>query len=145
MAPASGWSEIYDLDQTADSQLANISTRGFIDTGDNVMIGGFILGGGMGDTHIYIRALGPSLTAAGVSGALANPTLEFHDANGAVVDSNDDWESKQKTEIENTGIPPTEKLESALVETLSAGNYTAIVAGKNNGTGIGLVEVYRLP
>ncbi len=141
-----GLVEIYDLDQTVDSQLANISTRGFVDTGDNVLIGGFILGGGVGNTHIYVRALGPSLGQAGLSGALASPTLELRNANGTLVRQNDNWkEGGQRTVIEATGIPPTKPKESALVETLAPGNYTAIVAGQNKGTGVGLVEVYRLP
>jgi plastocyanin len=140
-----GLVEGYDLDQAADSQLANISTRGFVETESNVMIGGFILGGGSGSANVLMRALGPSLTLAGVSGALADPTMELHDANGALLQSNDNWKDTQQTEIEATGIPPQNDLESAIVATLTPGNYTAIVAGKNGLTGVGLVEVYRLP
>lgn len=143
-----GLVEGYDLDQAADSQLANISTRGFVEAGSNVMIGGFILGNlgnGGGSANVLIRALGPSLTQAGVSGALADPTLELHDANGALLQSNDNWKDTQQTEIEATGIPPQDDLECALVATLSPGAYTAIVAGKGGLTGVGLVEVYRLP
>jgi WD40 repeat protein len=141
--------EVYDLDEPADSRLANISTRGFVDTGDNVMIAGMIIGGGSpsGVTKVIIRALGPSMP---VNGALANPTVELHDQNGAAIAFNDDWKtradgSSQQSEIEATGIPPSNNFESALVQTLQPGSYTATVRGKNEGTGIGLVEVYHLP
>ena len=140
-----GLVEGYDLEQAADSQLANISTRGFVDTGSDVMIGGFILGNGGGSANVLIRALGPSLAQAGVSGALDDPTLELHDGNGALIQSNDNWKDTQQTEIEATGIPPQNDLESALVATLNPAAYTAIVAGKGGLTGVGLVEVYRLP
>jgi T5SS/PEP-CTERM-associated repeat protein len=138
--------EVYDLEQTADSQLANISSRGFIDTGDNAMIGGFIVGGGTGNANVIVRALGPSVP---VTGALGDPTLELHDASGTTVISNDDWKtrpdgSSQQVEIEATTIPPRNDLESAVVASLPPGNYTAVVRGKNNITGVGLVEVYDL-
>jgi hypothetical protein len=140
--------EVYDLGQTANSQLANISSRGFIDTGDNAMIGGFIVGGGTGGgtAKVIARALGPSVP---VAGALGDPTLELHDASGTIVSSNDNWKtradgSSQQAEIEATTIPPTNDLESALVANLPPGNYTAVVRGKNNTTGVGLVEVYQL-
>ena len=140
--------EVYDLAQAANSQLANISSRGFVDTGDNVMIGGFIVGGGTGggNAKVIVRALGPSIP---VVGALGDPTLELHDASGTIVSSNDDWKtrpdgSSQQAEIEATTIPPTNDLDSALVATLLPGNYTAVVRGKNNATGVGLVEVYAL-
>jgi hypothetical protein len=142
--------EVYDLAQGANSKLANISSRGFVDTGDNVMIGGFIAGGPSGGSaRVLVRALGPSLTNSGVAGALGDPTLELHDGNGATIASNDNWKvrsdgTSQQAEIEATTIPPTNDLESALVRTLSPGNYTAIVRGQNNSTGIGLVEVYNL-
>ena len=140
-----GLVEGYDLDLTADSQLANISTRGFVETGNNVMIGGFILGTGTGTTNVLIRAIGPSLTGQGVNGALADPTLEIHDQDGALVASNDNWRDSQQDEIEATGIPPTNDLESAIFTTLPAAATTAIVAGKNGQTGVALVEVYRFP
>jgi hypothetical protein len=140
-----GLVEGYDLDQPADSQLANISTRGFVQTGDDVMIGGFILGNGSGTTNILVRAIGPSLLGQGVKDALADPILELHDENGALVMSNDNWKESQQTEIEATGIPPTNDLESALIATIPATAHTAIVSGKDGGTGVGLVEVYRLP
>lgn len=140
-----GLVKVYDLNQADDTQLANISTRGFVQTGDNVMIVGFILGGATGTATVLIRALGPSLTDAGVSDALPDPTLELHDGNGALLSSNDNWKESQQAEIEATGIPPTKDLESALLETLSPGAYTAIVIGQGGVTGVGLIEVYRLP
>ena len=114
------------------------------------MIGGFIAGGASGNSaRVMVRALGPSLSGSGVAGALGDPTLELHDGNGTTIATNDNWKtrpdgSSQQTEIEATTIPPTNDLESALVRTLTPGNYTAIVRGKDNSTGIGLVEVYNL-
>jgi hypothetical protein len=143
-----GLVEVYDLGQGANSQPANISTRGFVDTEDNVMIGGLIVGGGSGGgtARVIVRALGPSVL---VAGALGDPTLELRDGSGTLVSSNDNWKtrpdgSSQQAEIEATTIPPTNDLESALVQTLPAGNYTVIVQGKNGTTGVGLVEVYHL-
>jgi hypothetical protein len=140
-----GLVEVYDLDQPSNSQLANISTRGFVDTGDNVMIGGLIAGPTKaGVSQILIRGIGPSLQNAGVANPLQNPTLELRDVNGAVLASNDDWKSNQQSEIEGTTIPPTNDKESAILYSIGPGNYTAIVRGKNNTTGVGLVEVYNL-
>jgi uncharacterized delta-60 repeat protein len=143
-----GLVEVYDLGQGANSKLANISTRGFVDTGDNVMIGGLIVGGGSvgGTARVIVRALGPSIP---VAGALGDPTLELHDGSGTTIATNDNWKtrpdgSSQQAEIEATTIPPTNDLESALVQTLAPGAYTAIVRGKNNTTRVGLVEVYNL-
>ena len=144
-----GLVEVYDLGQSADSNLGNISTRGFVDTGDNVMIGGLIVGGGspQGSAKVVVRALGPSIP---VTDALADPTLELHNESGTTIASNDNWKtrpdgSSQQAEIEATTLPPTNDLESAFVQTLPPGNYTAIVRGKNSTTGVGLVEVYNLP
>src|SRR5205814_4883315 len=91
--PGLGLVEVYDLAQGANSKLANISTRGFVDTGDNVMIGGFIVGGGSigGFARVIVRAIGPSLTGAAVSGALQDTTLELYDGNGNSLATNDDW------------------------------------------------------
>jgi len=143
--------EVYDLNQAANSKLANISSRGFVDTNENVMIGGLIVGGGAGggSANAIVRAIGPSLSNFGVAGALQDPTLELHDGNGALLISNDNWKlrsdgTSQQAEIEATALQPTNDLESAIVSTLAPGNYTAIVRGKNNGTGVGLVEVYQL-
>jgi hypothetical protein len=135
--------EVYDLDPAAVSQLANISTRGFVENGDNVMIGGFILGGGSGN-KVIVRAIGPSLTRQSVSGALQDPTLELRDGNGALLDSNDNWRSDHEQEIIDTTVPPSDDAESAIVRTLTPGPYTAIVRGVNDSTGIALVEVYAL-
>jgi plastocyanin len=132
--------EAYDLDRSVDSKLANISTRGFVQTGDNVLIGGLIVLG-QDPLRVIVRAIGPSLT---VSGALANPTLELHDGNGALLASNDNWRSDQEAEIIATGIPPSNDLESAIVRNLVPGNYTAIVRGVNNTTGVAVVEAYGL-
>ena len=137
-----GLVEAYDLDTAANSKLANISTRGFVDTVDNVLIGGFILSSGSSD--VIVRAIGPSLTGSGVLGALQDPTLELHDSNGALLASDDNWKDSQQTEIEATGIPPSNNLESAIVASLPSGSYTAIVRGKNDTTGVGLVEIYSL-
>jgi plastocyanin len=140
-----GLVEVYDLDQPADAKLANISTRGVVETDSNVMIGGFILGKGNSAANIIVRAIGPTLSESGISGALADPTLDLRDGNGAVVRSNNNWKESQQAEIEATGIPPKNDLEAAVVAMLSPGPYTAIVAGGGNTTGIGLVEVYQLP
>ena len=135
--------EVYDLDRTVDSQLANISTRGLVQTDDNVMIGGVIVLGDT-DTDVLVRAIGPELTAVGVEGALADPILELHDKDGALITSNDDWKESQQAQIAATGLAPTDDQESAILTTLSPANYTAIVRGKNDTTGIALVEVYHL-
>jgi probable HAF family extracellular repeat protein len=136
-----GLVEIYDLDSTVDSKLANISTRGLVQTGDNVMIGGFIVLGSEAET-VLVRAIGPSLP---LGGSLADPNLELFDGNGALVMSDDNWRDSQESEITATGLAPSNDAESAIVQTLQAGaGYTAIVRGKNNTTGIALVEVYAL-
>ena len=137
--------EVYDLDQAALSRLANIATRGFVQTDDDVMIGGLIVGGsGAEDARILIRAIGPSLLAAGVSDALRDPMLELVDQDGNIVGGNDDWQDEQQGEIEATTVPPSDRAEAAIVVTLGPGNYTAVVRGKNGGIGVGLVEVYGL-
>lgn len=139
-----GLVEAYDLETFADSRLANISTRGFIDVGENVMIGGLIAGPQNGVSgRMLVRAIGPSLSAS-VPNALLDPTLELHDGSGALVAANDDWRDTQQADIEATGIPPTNIKESAILSTLPPGGYTAIVRGVGNTTGVGLVEVYNL-
>jgi hypothetical protein len=132
------------LDPTADARLANISTRGVVLSGSNVMIGGFILGNNNSIARVIVRGIGPSLAKAGVQGTLADPLLELHDGNGNLVRSNDNWKDNQQAEIEATGIPPGSDSESAIVATLNPGAYTAVVSGKNSGTGVALVEVYNL-
>jgi hypothetical protein len=142
--------EVYDLNQAADSEMANISTRGFVDTGDNVMIGGFILGNSSEGSNILVRGIGPSLAAVGIQNALANPTLELRNGNGTLLGSNDNWkvndqtQQSQESEIRATTIPPSNDFESAILTTLSPGNYTAVLAGKNSGVGLAVVEVYNL-
>jgi len=138
-----GLVEFYDLDTSLDSRLANISSRGLVQTGDEVMIGGFIVGGSdVGD--VLVRAIGPSLAQYGVEGVLADPTLELHDFTGALIASNDDWQETQKDEIEATGIAPSDSSESAILATVTGGGYTAIVAGANGTIGVALMEVYKL-
>jgi hypothetical protein len=146
--------EVYDLAETANSQLANISTRSFVDRDDSAMIGGLIMGQGSADgrAQVLIRALGPSLTTSEIEGTvtLADPTLVLHDANGAVITTNDNWKINDQTQqsqealVRATTIAPANDLESAIVTTLPPGPSTAIVRGKNNSTGVGLVEVYNL-
>jgi uncharacterized repeat protein (TIGR03803 family) len=143
--------EVYDLNQAVNSKLANISTRGFVDTGDNVMIGGLIVSGGFagGSARVIVRAIGPSLSPLGIQGALQDPNLEIHDASGTTIASNDNWKtrpdgSSQQGEVEATGLPPTSDVECALVQTLGPGNYTTIVRGTGTTTGIAVVEAYTL-
>ena len=141
-----GLVELYDLDQAANSQLANISTRGFVQTGNNVMIGGFTLGGNAGNTRVAVRGIGPSLAQFGLNPVLADPTLELHDGNGATLDSNDDWQddAAQATQLSASGLGLSDPKEAAILTFLPTGQFTAILAGKNGGTGIGLVEIYNL-
>lgn len=134
--------EGYDLDPDPVSKLANISTRGFVQTDPNVMIGGFIWGGGPGATNVVIRGIGPSLVSAGITNPLVDPMLELHDGNGNTISSNDDWKANQRA-IEATGLQPLNDAESAiLVSNLIPGGYTAILRGKNGGVGVGVVEIY---
>jgi hypothetical protein len=137
-----GLAEVYDLDPPSATNLANISTRGLVQTGENVLIGGFIIGGS-DPAKVLVRAIGPSLAKFAVNAPLLDPMLEVHDTNGAAI-SNDDWRNTQEAEIEATTIPPSDAHESALLATLTPGQYTAIVRGKNNATGVALVEVYML-
>ena len=141
--------EVYDLgtaslDTSGNARLAEIATRGFVNIGNNVMIGGFIISGQA--TSVIVRAIGPSLTAFGVSDALANPTLELHDGNGVLLVANDDWQDDpaQAAELTAAGLAPTNPLESGIAATLPLGLCTAIVRGKDNTTGVALVEVYAL-
>jgi hypothetical protein len=139
-----GLVEVYDLAAAAESELANISTRGFVESGVNVMIGGFILGNNAASARVLIRAIGPSLSQHGVDAALQDPVLDLRDANGMRIRYNDDWRDSQQLEIEATGLAPENNVESAMVATLAPGAYTAIVAGKAGFSGVGLVEVYQL-
>lgn len=137
-----GLVEVYDMDPS-DSQLANISTRGLAESGADEMIGGFIVGG-TDPTSVLVRALGPSLAAYGISGVLPDPVLEVHDANGSVIATNDNWRSTQEQAIINTGIAPTNDQEAAILTTLPAGAYTAVVHDAHFGSGIALVDAYNL-
>jgi hypothetical protein len=145
--------EVYDLATGTNSLLANISTRGFVDINDNVLIGGLIVGGGAtdGNARVLVRSLGPSLAGFGVQDALQDPVLELHDANGTLTASNDNWQTNDQTgqsqqaAILATGLAPADAFEPAIVTILPAGPSTAIVRGKNGTTGVGTVEVYNLP
>ena len=136
--------EVYDLNQAVLAKLANISTRAFVSTGDDIVIGGFQLGGNTGDDRIIVRGIGPSLAAFGVTNALADPTLELRDGNGALVIANNDWQDNpaQAAQLTAAGLAPTNRSESGLAATLPPGAYTALLAGLNNGTGVGLLEIY---
>ena len=138
-----GLFELYDL-HTTGGRAGNISTRGQVLGGDNVLIGGFIIGGSETKT-VVARAIGPSLGGAGVANPLADPTMELRDGNGQLVQSNDDWEQgPDATAISADGLAPTNPKESALLATLGPGSYTVIVSGVNAATGVALVEVYDI-
>src|SRR5204862_533654 len=137
---------------TTRPQLGNISTRAFVQTGDNVMIGGFIVQGTT-PKRVIIRAIGPELSQYGVPNPMADPTLELHDGTGALIASNDNWQTtiiggiitqNPAQDIINSGHAPGDPSESAIIADLPAGNYTAIVRGVNNTTGVALAEVYDL-
>ncbi len=126
-------------------KLRNISARGFVGTSDEVLIGGFIMGGNaLSNNAAVVRALGPSLANARVSNALQDPVLELHNSSGALIASNDNWQETQKEQITATGLAPTDTKESAIFTTLPAGNYTAIVRGAGETTGVALLEVYSV-
>jgi uncharacterized repeat protein (TIGR01451 family) len=136
--------EVYDLSSAVSAKLANISTRAFVSTGDNIVIAGFVLGNQSGNDRLVLRGIGPSLAALGVSNTLADPTLELRDSNGALLMANNDWQddAAQAAELTAAGLAPSNPLESGIAATLAPGAYTALLAGLSNGAGIGLVEVY---
>jgi hypothetical protein len=134
--------EVYDLQQSAGSKLTNISTRGLVGTGANVMIGGTIVTG-PDSARVLFRAIGPSLTSAGIFNALSNPQLDLFDRNGSKRASNDDWKTNQQSVVAS-GLPPPSDRESAVVADLPPGAYTAVVSGVNGATGVALVEAYHL-
>jgi hypothetical protein len=136
-----GLVELYDLDGTVDSRLANISTRGVVGRDDNVLIAGTIILG-TGTTTVLFRAIGPSLQ--GVPNSLNDPTLELHNGQGSIIATNDNWQDSQAAEIQATTIPPTDPREAAILRQLSPGTYTAIVRGKNNTVGVAVVEAYQI-
>ncbi len=135
-----GLVEVYDLDGTVDSKLANIATRGLVDKGDSVLIGGTIVLG-TGTTSVLFRAIGPSLTLAG---ALQDPTLQLYNGQGQLIATNDNWQDTQAAAIQATTIPPTDPKEAAILRDLTPGAYTAIVRGKNGATGIAVIEAYQI-
>ena len=142
-----GLLEVYDVERTSASRLANISGRALVLTQTNVLISGFIVGNNIGAGKLIIRGLGPSLAQAGVNNPLLDPTLAVHDSQGTPIITNDNWQenTSQAAQVSAAGLAPSNPLESAVATSLLPGNYTAVIAGKNGGTGVGLVEVYNLP
>jgi arylsulfate sulfotransferase len=139
-----GLVELYDISPLSNSTLGNMSTRGSVGTLDNVLISGFIIGD-VDSATVVVRAIGPSLASYGVSGVLSDPTLTIYDSNGSVIASNDNWQDDPNAIlVQKNGLTPPNAMESALVLHLPAGAYTAIVRGANDGTGVGLAEVYTL-
>jgi hypothetical protein len=136
--------ELYDVDQLVNARLSNISTRGFVGTDNGVIIGGFIVSPG-DSVNVVVRGLGPTLTKFGVTNALQDPTLSLRNANGTEIASNDNWWDTQRAELQAVGRAPPDDHESAIKQTLTPGNYTVIERGNNNTTGVGLVEVYKVP
>jgi hypothetical protein len=137
--------QAYDLNQAANSKFGNIATRGFVDSGDNAMIGGFIIGSANGGSStVVVRAIGPSLTNFGVSGALPDPTIDLHDGNGATIAFNDNWADDANQGSIPQSLKPSDPHESALYRVLPSGTYTAIMRGTGSSTGIGLIEVYNV-
>jgi hypothetical protein len=140
-----GLIEVFDIDPAANSKLANISTRGLVGTGDDVMIGGIIVGPNNGNgSAVLVRALGPSLQPYGIQDFLADPALELHDAQGNLFALNDNWKDTQQPNITTTGLSPSNDAESAILVTLAPGNWTAIVRGVGGTSGVALIEVYDL-
>jgi plastocyanin len=142
--------EVYDLSPSGNATLGNISTRSLVQTGNDVMIGGFIINGTVPKT-VMVRAIGPSLTQFGISNALSDPMLELHDSTRALIASNNNWQttmiggiitSDQVGAIQNSHLAPTQPTESAIIATLQPGSYTAIVRGQNATTGVALVGNY---
>jgi plastocyanin len=141
-----GLVEVYDISPGVFAELTNVSTRGFVGTGQQVMIGGFITSGGNGAAQVVVRGLGPTLSQPpfNLSGTLADPVVTLVDGNGNVVQNNNDWKNTQQPAIQATGLAPPNDLDAAILATVAAGHYTAILSGNGGGTGIGLVEVYKL-
>jgi glucose/arabinose dehydrogenase len=142
-----GLVEVYDVERTSASRLGNVSGRAFVQTDNNVLFAGFIVGNNIGAAKVVVRGIGPSLLQAGITNPLLDPTLEVRDSNAALIIANDNWQenSTQAAQISASGLAPSNAMESAIATSLLPGNYTAIVAGKNGGVGIGVVEVYNLP
>jgi hypothetical protein len=140
-----GLVEVYDVDTAAASQLANLSTRGFVQTGSNVMIGGFLLGGQI-TAQVAVRGIGPSLARFGLSPVLADPTLELRDPNGTLLIANDNWQDDPNSAalLLAHGLALVDDAEAGILATLPPGLFTAILAGKNGDVGLGLVEIYHV-
>lgn len=143
LTPGVGLIEVYDLTPTTDSSLQNVSTRGSVGTGENVIIGGFIVGDGQNPTMV-VRGIGPSLSDAGIRNPLPDPIIELHDANGQLIAMNNNWKDTQQAAIEATGLAPAKDQESAIMQALPPGNYTTILKGNRNSSGVALVELYTL-
>jgi hypothetical protein len=141
-----GLVEVYDLNPEVSSKLANVSTRAFVGTGNNIVIAGVTLGRNSGLDRVIVRGLGPSLNQAGVANPLSDPTLELRDWNGTLLAANNDWQDDQgqAAALIAAGLAPSETLEAGMAATLPPGSYTALLAGLNNNTGVGLVEIYDL-
>ena len=145
-----GLVEVYDLAPGANSELANISSRSFVGVNERVMIGGVIIGAGegtdgAGTARVVVRALGPSLGAAGVNGSLQNPELLLYDSNGSIIRANNDWRETQEAELQSLNLAPNDDREAALVTTLRNGHYTAVLRGRDSSTGVALIEAYNIP
>lgn len=138
-----GLVEVYDLETAGSARVINISTRGFILTGENVMIGGLIITGDS-PSLLVIRAIGPSLNDFSVPNPLEDPLLELHSSNGDIIVTNDNWQESQRQALLDTGLAPSHEKESAILISLAPGNYTAVVRGADGGVGNGLVEFYKL-
>jgi hypothetical protein len=139
-----GLVELYDLNAAVPAKLANISTRANVSTGANIVVAGFTLGNQSGTDRVALRGLGPSLNSAGLPNALVDPTLELRNSDGVLLSENNNWQDdpSQEAELTALGLVPTSSLESGIVIPLPPGLYTVLLAGLNNGTGIGLVEIY---
>jgi hypothetical protein len=136
--------EVYDLDETANSDLTNISTRGFVQGGEHVLIGGFILGNKNGGSRVVVRAIGPSLSGFGIAAALQDPVLDLYNSSGTRIAADNDWKDSQEVAIEASGFSPSDSREAAIMSVLAPGAYTAIVRSHDDASGVALVEVYNL-
>jgi hypothetical protein len=134
--------DAFDLSTASTARLANVATRGLVQPGDKLLIGGFIVQNG--SVRVVVRAIGPSLAQFGITNALPDTTLELRNADGTFVRANDDWKTTQKAELEATGLQPTNDLEAAIVDTIQPGQYSALVRGKPEATGTGVVQIYFL-
>ena len=139
-----GLLEIYDVEDVSGARVSNLSARGFVGTDDNVMIAGFIVRGGGGSLNLVIRALGPSLAQSGITQPLDDPMIEVHDVNGAVIAANNNWRDAQESALASRSLAPSDDREAALLFSVSAGAYTAVLQGNGGTSGIGLLELYRV-